>query len=81
MPADGDEELRLTMPPNHPLNRVVPIEQQLKELAAKVELLSAQNARLIDMLDKIGGMTFEIYNALAARQRPAKTGIVVPGRG
>jgi hypothetical protein len=74
------EEIVLLIPEDHPLNRIEPMEQQLTALAADVTQLRTQNAILLDLVNKIGGMTFEMYKVMATAQRKPETAIVVPGR-
>jgi hypothetical protein len=76
--CDREETLVLTMPPDHPLlkivDRVSALETHLTTLEAKLDLA-------LKLINTIGAMQQDVWNiVMAAQQQVAQQKIIVPGR-
>jgi hypothetical protein len=77
--AEGEETLTLTMPTDHPLNK---IEERMSALETRLTTIEDKLDKALLYIDSIGRMQRTVYDVvMAAQTQTAQQKIIVPGRG
>lgn len=85
---ESEETLVIKLPENHPLNRIVPTEERIKQIETSIKLIEEQIEQMMtlqkkhtEMIDKIGQMTFNLHQIIIGSiQAQANSRIITPNR-